>query len=169
MRFFLVLTTLVLSSLSWAQQPKRPCDLPEGKQFDFWLGVWEVSWKGPDGKVSKGTNTVQKILDSCIVEEHFQGGPLEGKSYSVYDPQSKLWKQTWIDNQGSYIALSGWFKDGKMELRTGPRKGPSGKTAIFRMVFRNITADGLQWDWQQSEDNGKTWTDAWLITYKRKS
>ena len=42
------------------------------------------------------------------------------------------------------------------------------QTLINRMVFRNITANSLDWDWQTSADGGKTWKDLWNIHYARK-
>jgi len=42
------------------------------------------------------------------------------------------------------------------------------KTVINRMIFRNITSDSLDWDWQTSDDNGKTWKDLWNIHYAKK-
>ena len=36
------------------------------------------------------------------------------------------------------------------------------------MVFRNLTRDSLDWDWQTSENHGKTWKDLWNIHYARK-
>ncbi len=169
MRIVHLILLVLLPAALLAQQKTRPCDLPEGKQFDFWLGEWEVSWKGADGAVKMGTNKIHKVLDSCIVEENFEGGPLKGRSYSVYNPKTKLWQQTWIDNQGGYLVFTGAFKDGKMELRTPVQKNATGQKVISRMVFKNIEKDSLNWDWQQSSDGGITWKDLWLISYKRKT
>jgi len=72
-----------------------------------------------------------------------------------------------VDNQGGYLLFTGEFNDGQMELRTEPSER-EGKTFISRMVFRNITKNSLDWDWQRSEDGGKTWQDLWNIHYERK-
>jgi hypothetical protein len=37
-----------------------------------------------------------------------------------------------------------------------------------RMVFKNITANELDWSWERSLDGGKTWQVMWPIHYKRK-
>jgi hypothetical protein len=37
------------------------------------------------------------------------------------------------------------------------------------MVFSDITEDSLYWEWQKSEDGGKTWADRWTINYTRRS
>jgi hypothetical protein len=65
-------------------------------QFDFWLGEWDCTW-GEDGK---GTNHVLRILDDKVIQENFSAPDLKGMSVSVYDPERKLWCQTWVDNNG---------------------------------------------------------------------
>lgn len=150
-------------------KPQRPCDLPEGNQLDFWVGDWELSWQDAKGNTQTGKNTITKILNQCIIEENFKGPGLEGRSWSVYHPATKTWRQTWVDNNGSYLELSGTFADGKMVLQMPARKGPTGKPTLWRMVFHDIKKDSFTWDWQSSEDDGKSWKDLWVIQYKRKS
>ncbi len=151
------------------QKPTRPCDMPEGAQFDFWVGDWELSWKDPKGNTQTGSNKIVKVLSDCIVQENFKGPGLDGRSWSVYDPKTKKWRQTWVDSNGSYLEFTGAYADGKMELRMPPTKGPKGKEVIRRMVFRDIKKDSLTWEWQSSQDGGQTWKDLWVIQYKRKA
>ncbi len=110
-------------------------------------------------------------MDGCVVQENFSGGgatPLHGMSVSRFDPKSGKWKQTWVDNQGSYLDFTGEFKDGQMILwRQDTRK--DGKQVMQRMVFKNITPDAFDWSWEQSQDQGKTWTVQWPIHYKKRS
>src|SRR5919201_5250136 len=73
-------------------------DQPE-QQFNFWLGEWNVTW-GEDGK---GTNHIERILDGKIIQENFVAPDLHGISVSSYDPERKLWCQTWVDNNGTYL------------------------------------------------------------------
>ncbi|RPI88510.1 MAG: hypothetical protein EHM40_22295, partial [Chloroflexi bacterium] len=70
--------------------------LPEN-QFDFWLGEWDGTW-GEDGK---GTNRIERILGGKIIQESFRAPDLQGMSVSAYDPERKLWCQTWVDNNGT--------------------------------------------------------------------
>ncbi len=173
--------TLVLVICSWninnaqtQQALAKPCATEESDQFDFWLGEWDLTWPaeqfgGTAGEKGKGTNIITQPLGECVIQEAFRSpaGQFNGHSVSVYVPRQKVWKQTWVDNQGGYLLFTGEFKDGRMELRTKPveRKG---KTNISRMVFRNIKKNSLNWDWQHSTDGGTTWTDLWNIHYKRK-
>ncbi len=41
-------------------------------------------------------------------------------------------------------------------------------TVLQRMVWYDIMQDSLQWNWERSEDKGKTWTVLWKIKYTRK-
>jgi hypothetical protein len=109
------------------------------------------------------------MFGRCVVRENFNSldAGLSGHSVSVYNVRKGRWQQTWVDDQGSYLLFSGEFKAGQMILKTEPfRQGE--KTLVNRMVFRNITANSLDWDWQTSADGGKTWKDLWNIHYARK-
>ena len=131
-------------------------------QFDFWLGEWDCTW-GEDGK---GTNHVLRIMDDKIIQENFSAPELKGMSVSVYDSERKLWCQTWVDNNGSYLDFTGGFNEGKMLLsRDAIVRGEACKQ---RMVWYNIKTDQFDWNWERSDDAGNTWRVQWQIKYKRK-
>ena len=131
-------------------------------QFDFWLGEWDVTW-GEDGK---GTNRVERILGEKIIQENFAAPDFQGMSVSSYDPERKLWCQTWVDNNGTYLDFTGKFEDGKMTLsRDAIVRGEACKQ---RMVWYDIQGDKLEWNWARSDDGGQTWRVLWQIHYRRK-
>lgn len=146
---------------------QKPCSLPEASQFDFWIGSWDLTWND----TSHGTNTVLKIMDGCTVNENFNDPVMRysGSSWSVYDPQTKMWQQTWVDNQGGYISLTGKFENNEMALQTATKKLPDNTEVIYKMVFYNINSQTFDWRWQSSKDSGSTWKTDWLIHYKRKA
>ncbi|HET7441939.1 MAG TPA: hypothetical protein VFJ47_11610, partial [Terriglobales bacterium] len=50
------------------------CVSPRQKEFDFWVGSWDLTWPGEKpGEVAHGTNQIHRVLDSCIVQENFDG------------------------------------------------------------------------------------------------
>jgi hypothetical protein len=168
----LLISVLSLSySISNAQVNDRPCSYTESSQLDFWVGTWDLSWKDPDGSERKGTNVINKILGGCVIEENFNSGDksgLIGRSYSVYNPVKKIWQQTWIDNSGAYLDLTGGMDGDKMILwRKTVNK--AGKEMIQRMVFYEITQNSFYWNWENSTDDGKTWNLVWKIQYSRKA
>jgi len=146
-------------------QPK-PCSDPAFSQFDFWLGEWDLTYND----TAHATNSIRRVNDGCTIEENFNdpGQGFRGQSWSVYNPSTKQWQQTWVDNQGGYIVLTGEFKDGKMVLTTQPVKNKNGVDVISRMIFYNIEKNSFDWSWEKSEDEGKSWKTSWAIHYTRK-
>ena len=151
-----------------AQAQRFGCDGAEARQFDFWVGEWDLAYV-QGGKEGRSTNRITKVLDGCAILEEFDGvpgTPLQGRSYSTYDRATKAWKQTWVDNTGSYLDFSGGLEDGRMVLNREFVR--NGKAVKQRMVWQDIEADRLKWLWQASQDGGSTWTTAWEIEYRRK-
>lgn len=151
----------------------RPCDTPEGRQLDFWIGEWTLSWPAgqggaPQDEEGRGTNTISRILGDCIVYEEFESQTtgLSGRSWSTYDARVGEWRQTWVDDQGSYLTFSGGLRDGRMELYGPMRTAPDGTRFHMRMIWTAVTEDSLTWRYQRSSDGGETWTDRWVIHYR---
>jgi hypothetical protein len=165
---------LLLGAMAVAQQnppaAANACANSEQKQFDFWVGNWDVTWPGTkQGEVGRGTNSIRRILDGCVVEENFSGGdsmPLRGMSVSTFDTRSGKWKQTWVDNEGGYLDFTGEMQNGQMILSRSFTK-PDGTEVHQRMVWKDISADQLNWSWESSTDGGRTWEVVWPIHYQR--
>jgi hypothetical protein len=140
--------------------PQAP---PRNNQFDFWLGSWNLTWQG-----GTGTNTITNDYDGRVVTEHFAadtGSTLKGTSMSVFNAGTDKWQQTWVDNQGSYLDFTGGLEGDRMIMSR--RASVKGKDIVQRMVWYNISADALDWNWERSDDDGKTWTTVWQIHYTR--
>lgn len=172
--FRVFLTTCFLLSAALAQQTAGaplPCSEPEQKQFDFWLGEWQLTWPGnKEGEIQHGANIIRRKMDGCVVEENFSGGesiPLRGMSVSIFSKRLGKWQQTWVDNQGAYLDFTGEFRDGQMILQR-EAVGPDGSRVLQRMVFKNIHSDEFDWTWEASKDGGTSWQVQWPIHYKRK-
>ncbi len=168
-----LLTVALVSGQQTASQPPppSPCLVAEQTQLSFWLGEWELTWPGEkQGQTDHGTNSIQRVLDGCAIEENFSGGTamhLRGRSLSIFDTISGKWKQTWVDNEGGYLDFTGEFRDGQMIVaREAVRR--NGQKVVQRMVFKNITPNELDWSWEASTNGGKTWQVNWPIHYKRK-
>jgi len=149
----------------------QPCADIRQKQLDFWVGDWDLTWPGDhQGEVAHGSNSIQRVMDGCVVQENFSGGDamaLRGMSVSIFDPVAGKWKQTWVDNQGASLDFVGEFKDGQMVLAREAIRA-DGTRVLQRMVFKNIAANEFDWSWEASKDGGKTWTVQWPIHYKRR-
>ena len=77
-----------IAAIANAQSPQpipHPCNtMAEAKQFDFWIGVWDVTpWNlsAPTAAQQMGVNDVHAILEHCAVSENWKGARGgEGKS-----------------------------------------------------------------------------------------
>jgi hypothetical protein len=168
---FLLLVSLCFATGQKSAPTLDPCAATEQHQLDFWLGEWDLTWPGSKpNTVQHGANSIQRILGGCVVEENFSGGDemhLRGKSVSLFDANSDKWKQTWVDNEGSYLDFAGEFTNGVMTLSRKFTR-PDGTPVLQRMVFKNITSDEFDWSWESSKDDGKTWQVVWPIHYRRR-
>jgi len=147
------------------------CQDTEYRQMDFWVGTWDLSWTNADGTQATGTNIISRSpYGACIITENFDGNPglaFKGMSLSTYSKPHKQWRQTWVDDQGGYIALYGGLQaDGtfKLEMDRLEDTGP-----YNRMIFEKITGNSLIWRWQGKAQADKPWTDQWVINYRRRS
>lgn len=170
MRVACLLFFICISMVCFSQTTnQKPCSATEASQFNFWLGDWELVW----GDSLHGTNHVDKLFGNCTVHENFQDPKtgFMGQSWSVYNANYKQWQQTWVDNQGGYITLTGGMVADSLILITAERTVPASMSATGkmtnRMVYYNIKPDSFDWSWQASTNGGKTWEQNWLIHYKR--
>ena len=158
----------MMSSLAYAQVPEEP-----ERYFDFWVGEWEASWSEGDGKVGKGTNRIEKILDGKVLKESFeitegQSVGFKGTSISVYQAAQKTWKQSWADNQSTFYYFEGALSGENRIFQTKVYPAADGKQLTQRMVFKDIRKNSMTWDWESSSDGGRSWTLSWRIEYQRK-
>lgn len=138
-----------------------PEELPERRQFDFWLGAWDARWAG-----GRGTNTVTAELGGNVIMERFDGRPgtpLQGISVSVYDATENVWRQAWVDSTGGYLDFTGGPIEGGMELRRAGRVD----APPYRMRFLDIGADSFTWHWESWNEAESSWDAKWRIDYAR--
>ena len=84
------------------------------RDFDFWLGQWEVRSKA--GEI-QGHNSITAKQKGCLLEEAWtsaRGGT--GQSINYYNPVTEQWQQLWVDAGSSAINIRGGLKNGSMEL-----------------------------------------------------
>src|SRR5215510_325419 len=137
---------------------------PEYRQFDFWIGEWDVQAGGKPA----GTNSVRLILDDCVIFENWKGaGGMTGKSFNIYNASIGKWQQTWVDSAGNALEFYGEFKDGAMRL-VGEKPGPNGAKIINKLTFFPLEGGRVRQLWESSQDDGKTWNTAFDGLYIRK-
>ncbi|HEY2471822.1 MAG TPA: hypothetical protein VGI45_28810 [Terracidiphilus sp.] len=149
------------------QHNAAPCEDPEFKQFDFWLGDWDVA-SASDG-VHRGSSHIAKEMGGCVVWENWSsaGSPYFGKSYNTWNVNLKRWEQYWVDNSAGTIFFHGELKDGVMDYWTDDVPQPSGEKLRRHLQFFNLAPDKVRQFSQGSTDEGKTWHVEYDFIYTR--
>jgi tetratricopeptide (TPR) repeat protein len=152
--------------LALIERKARVCmNIPEYRQFDFWVGDWEV--RTQQGQVV-GSNSVKLLEDGCIVEENWTsaGDGQTGKSFNFYNPMTKKWHQSYMGNDAGNWMMDGEYKDGAMRL-VGMIYSPR-RQVMTRMTFFNLGPDKVRQLGEISEDAGANWKVTWDAIYLRK-
>ena len=144
----------------------NPCKAaPEFRQFDFWIGEWDV--KTVQGAPA-GSSSVQLILGQCIVFENWTGGAgSNGKSFNIYDVNDKKWHQSWVDDKGTFSHYVGGIENGEMVV-TADGILPNGKKGLIRMTYTKLANGDVRQHGESSADDGKTWATSYDFIYSRK-
>ncbi|WP_310467108.1 hypothetical protein [Sphingomonas sp.] len=166
---------LAFAAQAAAAAPPPPCAAAEYRQMDFWVGTWDLEFDNPDGSLGKAENVITADYGGCAIVERFRqlgggpaGGDYLGTSTSIYDAQTKSWRQMWVDNGGSMFDLRGGPVIGQkhsFELVNIEPRGP--KQATMRMIWEDVAKDSLTWRWQARQADG-SWSDSWVLRYRRR-
>ena len=104
---------VVFASIHAQAASAAPCSSPEQRQFDFWLGDWEVR----DGEAAIAASRIERSVSDCVIRETYtQKDGYAGTSLNFYDPVLKRWRQTWVDSLGSVGEFVGDFSGGAMRF-----------------------------------------------------
>jgi len=162
-RCWTTLAALLVAAPLVAQQPAPPCSAPEYRQFDFWVGSWNV-FDAAGQQV--GTNTIERTLDGCALHERWKSaGQHWGFSYNIFNRTSGTWHQSWVDNGGLLLLIDGGLADGKMVL-AGTTAGVQGPV-LNRITWTPLARDSVRQLWETSNDQGTTWAVAFDGLYVR--
>jgi tetratricopeptide (TPR) repeat protein len=139
----------------------KPCNTPEYRQFDFWLGRWDVASTAG----STGDSHITSTYGGCVVEERYEsgGGSFAGTSLSFYDSKDGKWHQTWIDNQGQALYLAGGLEGESMVLGSDAENPP-----IQRVTWTPLGGGKVRQLWESSSDGGESWSLVFDGTYTPK-
>jgi hypothetical protein len=137
-------------------QINASCSAPQYRQFDFWLGQWDLV--GTDGKKAAEDKVVQ-VLGGCALQENWTGAKSgQGLSFSAYDPATRHWHQTLMDDSGAVLKLEGEFADGKMILvGQRPSQKEKGVTITHRIAWNTLPDHRVKQYWEASTNGGRTW------------
>ena len=152
------------------QHNAKPCAYAaENRQFDFWLGEWDVVTT--TGNQPAGKSRIALILGACVIEENWTSSGnvgYEGKSYNTYNSSLKRWEQFWADNAAGMIHFYGNLKGHMMDYWTEEMPQPDGTKLKRHLQFIPLGPDKVRQFSQGSTDGGKTWSVEYDFTYNRK-
>ena len=148
----------------------NPCMAdPHHREFDFWIGEWEVYPTGTNPAGPGAKNVIQLISGGCALLENWESLASNGKSINFIDPVNNKWKQSWAGNyaNGTQEFVNGEYKDSAMHF-TFETTNAKGQKIIGRFIFYNQWPNQVRQFNETSADGGKTWTTSYDLTYYRR-
>lgn len=154
--FFFLLVSFTTLAQENASDPYR--------QFDFWVGDWDVYHTSADTLVGK--SRITSVLNGVAIREEYQSmhSPYRGNSLNTYNAMTGRWEQYYVDNQGLNLHLKGTGGEGRMVLLQD-RPSPQGYV-LERITWKQQEDGTVRQMWDQSQDQGNTWVRVFDGTYK---
>lgn len=164
--FSVLLIIIFISTKIFAQKSTCNCCDSEYKQFDFWLGDWDVyNKKG----VKVGSNKIISLQDSCLIQENWTSTGQTGTSYNYFNKIDSTWNQVYIDNLGSVLELKGRFFNNTMILKSKLLK--SVKTNYYyynKITWKKINENEVSQVWEIVTEKENVINVVFYGIYKRK-
>jgi hypothetical protein len=157
--FLLLITAVAVAQDNGSEKATQAaaCSSEKHRQFDFWIGEWNVT----SGGQQAGTNSVSLIQNGCVLQENWQGAGedgLSGTSFNIYDQANDKWHQTWVDSSGTLLELDGALVNGVMVLSGERPVRNGGGVALHRISFTPNEDGSVRQYWEASKDDGHTWS-----------
>lgn len=107
-------------------------------------------------------------MGTCVLQENWLGAGrrVEGKSYNFYDPAENRWHQTWVDNQGGFLMLSGGLVGDSMQMSGESSEG--GESVRNRLTWTPLPDGRVRQLWEASANGGKSWRATFDGYYERR-
>ncbi|WP_139135330.1 hypothetical protein [Roseivirga sp. 4D4] len=163
--FLIIFSTTLSAQINYLE-------LPKDRQFDFWIGEWDVnlrvkqadnSWKDDIKSIAK----IYSINDGRAILELWNDqrpNGIKGFSLRYYNFESEQW-DLWLNwpnqNYSALSSMSGNFRHGRGEFWGG-----NGDT-LSVYTFSDITPYYLRWDDAFTSDGGKNWRNNWIMEFTR--
>ena len=169
---------LLIPAGSYAQQtppapaPPAPTSRPPGctaaehRQFDFWIGEWQVTDSARTRTMGSSIITAEE--SGCMLRERWTGGGGTGQSMNFYDRRNGQWHQVWVASGGGVLRLSGGL-DGTSMVLEGEGVSPTGAPVRNRIAWTPQPDGRVRQLWSTSSDGGNTWRPGFDGWYARRS
>ncbi len=149
---------------------QRPpgCTSAESRQFDFWVGDWDVTNSG--GEVLVAESTISMEDQGCDILEFWRPfAGAHGHSINAYDARDHMWHQMWVDASGQITNYAGPFENGVMRLNNNSPPPPGAPANLRRrMNFQALDANTVRQWGERFNEQTQQWVVAWDLTYHRR-
>jgi len=157
--------TRVIFSQSTPGNAPAPCGSAEYRQFDFWVGRWDVyPKKKPETKVAQ--SLIERLYSGCAIRENWmplKGG--DGGSLNSFQAEDRLWHQVWTDSSGAWVQFKGKW-NGKALVVEGVWPQPGHPKQWTRMTYTPLGDGSVEQAGESSDDEGKTWQSSFDFIYR---
>lgn len=134
------------------------------KEFNFWIGEWNVYKHNTDSIVGK--SKIESIIDNKVIKETYYSttSKYHGTSLNKYNPRTDQWEQFWVDNSGLTLHIIGNLEKGKMILQNEviTKKG----AVLNKIKWQKNSDTTVRQTWYQSTDKGQNWVTLFDGDYK---
>jgi hypothetical protein len=160
-------SVLLLTGAGAHPQSPVPCADPAYRQFDFWLGDWDVfAVERPTTVVARAR--IELILNECVIHEVYEAmDGHKGESFSIYDAARHTWHQSWVNDHGYLLTIEGDLQGSAMILE-GTDHLPDGKLRRVRGEWRP-EGQGTREVAARSTDGGATWVPWFDLLFRHHS
>ena len=164
---FLVLFPLLGSSLNAQNNSDTNNENAKYREFDFWVGDWIVYRTGTEDTL--GYSKIDSIVNGFAVQETYKSARSKytGTSINKYNSVTGQWEQYYVDNTGLTLHLKGRKKGNKMILENmlETADGNLGN----RITWTEHKDGTVQQIWEQSSDDGESWSKIFDGVYKKRN
>jgi hypothetical protein len=163
---FMIVFFALIATPSSARGDITSCSRPEFRQFDFWVGDWDVV--DENGKAA-GRNSITLEQNGCAVIERWtsaKGGT--GFSLNHFDPLSARWKQHWV-GLGLILEMSGAMQGESMVLEGKLQYVEESRVTLLRGTWTSLNDGRVRQHFIESGDQGKTWSPWFDGYYSRRA
>lgn len=149
----------------------RPCSSERRREFDFWVGRWNVTNEAGDQEL--GSSVITRRHGGCaIVEEWTSASGSSGSSLNLFDERTQKWHQFWVDasgtnwlswdEEGNPATIRGGVVDGEMVMVAA-----AGTTPMARGRWKLMPDGRVRQIFETSVDGGKEWAIGFEGYYSR--
>jgi hypothetical protein len=142
-----------LGTYAVARPPaETPCAAPEYRQFDFWVGRWNVTPAAAPPGAPPVPRDITLEPGGCAVFENFANGT--GRSINVFNPTDGMWHQTFVSATGSRLVITGGLQGSAMVLSRPFPDAPPG--SFDRWTWTQLSGGRVRQLQEISRDGGET-------------